>query len=94
MQNYMGNFADVFHLMVNTPGVVRRWIRGFVWALTGVLRILTHLLSFSVVFSFCLFSPPSPSSPQYLGTHPVCELSSFARKSLKDYIRIHAREEG
>lgn len=23
MQNYMGSFADVFHLMVNTPGALR-----------------------------------------------------------------------
>jgi hypothetical protein len=35
--------------------VLQLWIREVVWALTGVLRILTHLLSFSVMFSFCLF---------------------------------------
>ena len=41
--------------------VLQLWIREVVWALTGVLRILTHLLSFSVLFSFS--SPlPSPSS--------------------------------
>jgi hypothetical protein len=38
--------------------VVRLWIRRFVWAPTGVLGILTHLLSFSVVFSFLSFSIP------------------------------------
>lgn len=43
--------------------VSQLWRQGFVWAFTGVLRILTHLLSFSIMFSFCLVPP--------LRYHPV-----------------------
>lgn len=30
------------------------WMQEFVWAFMGVLRIVTQLLSFSIMFSFCL----------------------------------------
>ena len=96
MQNYMGSFADVFHVIANTPAAMRCCSFGYE-RLFGRRRACSEFwptFSASQLCFLSFFPSPLPSLsciPSHLETRPICDLSSSATNSAKDYVGIHAR---